>query len=123
MLNVKRNFVRYISHEIRTPLNTVAMGIQYVKASMIDRSTGSLKNDICADEVCSMLEDVHESCNIAVEILNNILTYDKLESGNLVLTKQTVLARTFLSDALRPFCIQVEKKIVLSVFLLLKVCL
>ena len=111
MLNVKRNFVRYISHEIRTPLNTVAMGIQYLKSSIIDRSTGSLKSNICAEEVCSMLEDVHESCDIAVEILNNILTYDKLESGNLVLSKQTVLARTFLIDALKPFCIQVVKYI------------
>ena len=105
MLNVKRNFVRYISHEIRTPLNTVAMGLQYVQSSLdcgnpVGLSPAQL-------ETCSMLKEVEYSCDAAIQILNSILTYDKLESGNLVLSTQAVCVKPLIVAALKPFAIEV----------------
>lgn len=109
MLVVKRNFVRYISHEIRTPLNTISMGIQYVRRALGEVSESNL--DI--SELNDMLNDVSESCNIAIEILNSILTYDKLECGDLVLNTETIKAFNLIRDSLHPFEIQVCKKLCL----------
>ena len=106
MLNVKRNFVRYISHEIRTPLNTVAMGLQYVQSSL-DGGSGGDSSPAQAAETIAMLKEVEHSCDAAIQILNSILTYDKLESGNLVLSTRTVPAQSLLVTALRPFSIEV----------------
>ena len=38
VLELKRRFVRFICHEIRTPLNVVCMGLELLKAELIDRT-------------------------------------------------------------------------------------
>ena len=108
MLKVKRNFVRYISHEIRTPLNTVAMGLQYVQ-STLEGEGGGEESSAAQMEACAMLKEVEYSCDAAIQILNSILTYDKLESGDLVLSRKAVLASPLILSALKPFAIQVTR--------------
>ena len=102
---VKRNFVRYISHEIRTPLNTVSMGIELVQKTLSTKINDAAQN--IQDEAITLLEEVALSCNIAIGILNSILTYDKLESGDLQLSKKKVFADSIITSSCRPFSVQV----------------
>lgn len=97
---MKRNFVRFISHEIRTPLNTVSMGLQLVISDMEEKiASNSLNREqtttdpvVIVNELINdtktrlnMVKQSNESCEIAIDILNDILTYDKLDSKDLVL--------------------------------------
>jgi signal transduction histidine kinase len=72
-LEVKRNFVRYIGHEIRTPLNTVCMGLELVETK--------LKDIDVSEDVFEDLVELKVSVDTAVYILNDLLAYEKLESG------------------------------------------
>ena len=99
-LDIKRMFIRYISHEIRTPLNTVCLGLKFMfdDFNSHGESRSRLEN----------LSDIRESCDTAVNILNELLTLDKLESGILMLEKKPLLAWSFISEVVRPFVVQVR---------------
>ena len=90
-------FVRYIAHEVRTPLNTAIMGLQVL--------TDELRNATadCQDTVFV----VRDSCKIAVEVLNELLTFDKLESGTLLFEKSTIKALSLIQQTVKPFTVQV----------------
>ena len=100
--------MRYISHEIRTPLNTISMGTSYAKSTLLERK-GAFGDDGQEGilEICSILNDIEESCTVAVCTLNNILAYDKLESGEMKLEKQIAPVCPFIKSTLKPFEVQV----------------
>ena len=52
-------------------------------------------------EHCETLLDVQSACRIAVEILNDLLCFDKLESGILEMHKHDVPAITFIEDCVK----------------------
>jgi signal transduction histidine kinase len=98
MLESKKQFVRYISHEIRTPLNTVFMGIQLASKQLTQNNV---------EDVGSILHDVEESCVTAVDILNDILLYDKIEDGRMELDKSDISARNLVKSVADLFIVQV----------------
>jgi signal transduction histidine kinase len=98
MLQSKKNFVRYISHEIRTPLNTVFMGIQLARKQHAESNHA---------DVAEILKDVEESCVTAVEILNDILLYDRIEDGRMTLEKVTISAHKLVKNVADHFVVQV----------------
>jgi signal transduction histidine kinase len=98
MLESKKNFVRYISHEIRTPLNTVFMGIQLARKQLAQNNPA---------DASSILHDVEESCVTAVDILNDILLYDKIEDGRMELDKTVVTAHKLVKSVADLFVVQV----------------
>ena len=92
-------FMRYISHEIRTPLNIVFLGLK------------SLEDDIkaCDTANCiSTLHDIKGSCQIALQVLNDMLMYDKIQSGLLVLELENLNPWEFLQNTYSPFLLQVS---------------
>jgi signal transduction histidine kinase len=131
-LKAKRNFVKYVSHEVRTPLNTVYMGLQLCIKSLQQRQQqqqqqqGScLQEEIEEnamrrvthsesatgdDEVMLLLVDINASCYIAINVLNELLLYDKMEDGNMQLEKTRVLVKEFLARCIHPFGVQVGKQ-------------
>jgi signal transduction histidine kinase/ActR/RegA family two-component response regulator len=67
------------------------------------------------------LLDVQTACRIAVEILNDLLCFDKLESGILELHKHEVPVNSFISDCVNMFGSQArEAGVTLSNFSLIK---
>ena len=92
-------FIRYISHEIRTPLNTVFLGLKLLQDDFV-RSN----DDVSRVET---VKDIKESCDIAINILNELLMFDKLESGILKLELKKVSPWTFVNDVIKPFFVQV----------------
>ena len=103
LLDAKRQFVRFISHEVRTPLNSVCMGLTLLQEE-IARSLGfnSTEAMLDADEETRLAaakkngkegsecwfhlaHEVQTNAQSSVDVLNDLLNYDKIESGTLML--------------------------------------
>jgi signal transduction histidine kinase len=98
-LEFRRMFVRYISHEIRTPMNTVKMGLELL--------TEELPHYDLPPDVIGYLSDSTASCNIAIEVLNDLLTLDKLENNALQLEMIELEVVPFVNRTIQPFYVQV----------------
>jgi len=97
-------FVRYVSHEIRTPLNTVFLGLKLLKQEIHKIELFDIQHN---DNITVTLDDIQTSCNISLEILNDLLLYDKIESGILVLDKVDTNIRALVQETVHSFNIQV----------------
>lgn len=104
-LRMKRNFVRHVSHEIRTPLSTVFSGLELiaVKLNKLQVSHG-------VAEVLDDIQDVSSSCDAALLIVNDLLSYEKLDSGLMTLETLTVFAVPFIGKSIAPFRLMSESK-------------
>ena len=105
IISTKQAYVRYISHEMRTPMNTVHMGIQFC----IDQIPENTINEKEIEYRKSLLE-VNNACEVALEILNDLLLYDKLQNGQLTLHKEEVNALDFVTNCLSMFTVQIKAK-------------
>jgi hypothetical protein len=76
----RQAFIRYISHEIRTPLNTVFLGLEYVTSAL--KEIPSRKWDTSVEPIIDTVTDIYCSCEIALSILNDLLTFDKMEGDS-----------------------------------------
>jgi hypothetical protein len=92
ILDTKRRFVRFISHEIRTPLNTVRLGMKLFETELVTVGASILKASpaevvsVIAGALTSwkqLVDDVLTNSETAVEVLDDLLNYDKIEVGNL----------------------------------------
>eukprot|EP01041_Mallomonas_annulata_P003145 gene3145-6186_t len=101
VLELKKSFIRTNTHEIRTPLNTAFLGLELLRQVLIDARIGK---DV------EMLDDIKEACNIALELVNDMLTYDKMEDGILALEKAPVSIWHVVRKAIKPFFIQARQK-------------
>lgn len=103
LLDSKKSYVRYISHELRTPLNTTFLGMRLLitefKRSDDPRDLGYFET----------LNDMSLSCNAALDILNDLLCFEKLESGILDLHKQDVLIVPFIQECVNMFAVQAKE--------------
>jgi signal transduction histidine kinase len=97
LLNAKKQYVRYISHELRTPLNAAFMGLTLLADDLKNRTS---PRDVARYEnVC----DVQLSCSTALDTLNDLLTFEKLESGILTLHKEELNAMEFIAESVNIF--------------------
>ena len=101
LLTAKRQFVRYVSHEVRTPLNSVCMGLTLLQeeialslgfTSIEDMTTATEKKRLLRskcdgkdNEWFQLAGEVHTNAQSSVDVLNDLLNYDKIESGTLSL--------------------------------------
>ena len=89
----------------RTPLNIVVMGLR-----LLD---DQVREDRDNPEIPATIAELRQSCAAAVEILNGLLDYEKLESGLMVCEKSLVSdAEAFLLSAIRPFQLSATVKAV-----------
>jgi signal transduction histidine kinase/CheY-like chemotaxis protein len=124
ILEVKRRFVRFISHEIRTPLNTVCMGLELLESELQDAGNNDTLEVIDQNENMteedrafwhSVTIDIKENAHIAVTVLNDLLHYDKIETGTLKLELGKVPIWDFVATAVAHFQLQaVNKKVELK---------
>eukprot|EP00956_Cyclotella_meneghiniana_P015923 scaffold24778_cov67-Cyclotella_meneghiniana.AAC.3 len=73
LLEAKRRFIRYVSHEVRTPINACLMGLNIVHHEEKD------------PEMKNLLQEIQNSANSAVLVLNEVLQYDKIEQRTLTI--------------------------------------
>ena len=77
LIEAKKNYVRYISHELRTPLSAANAGLQMLHAEL----SASASTNPVDEERLDTLSDVCSAIQTTVEILNDLLTFEKMESG------------------------------------------
>ena len=69
ILELKREFVRYVSHEIRSPLNVVHAGLELLRADLA--AGGALSSTL------SLLQDIFFASSAAIDMLQ----YEHIDSG------------------------------------------
>jgi len=123
VLETKRRFVRFISHEIRTPLNAVHLGLEALTAELakvLDQMVNpNPNNSVCSDAAnCinimrSWLELTAEmmgNSESAVDVLNDLLNYDKIEMGTLYLDFSAVCIWDVVQTNVAVFHNQIKQK-------------
>ena len=105
LLDSKKSYVRYISHELRTPMNVALLGVALSRNDVKENA-----NPDWGDGVVETLEDVELACSTAVNILNDLLSFEKMESGILELHKEPIVVLSFVNDCVRIFSLQAREK-------------
>ena len=102
---MKTAYVRFISHELRTPLNSVFMGMQL----SIDQIPEDTQEPVELERR-ETLVDTKSACGAALDILNELLLFDKLETGALVPNKLPVPVSELVEDSIKMFSVQAREK-------------
>jgi signal transduction histidine kinase len=55
------------------------------------------------DEIFETTDMVKQACNVALETLNDALTFDKIDENKLVLEKESINPISFVEDVIKPF--------------------
>eukprot|EP00597_Dinobryon_sp_UTEXLB2267_P001423 CAMPEP_0170066180 /NCGR_PEP_ID=MMETSP0019_2-20121128/5969_1 /TAXON_ID=98059 /ORGANISM="Dinobryon sp., Strain UTEXLB2267" /LENGTH=549 /DNA_ID=CAMNT_0010273195 /DNA_START=444 /DNA_END=2089 /DNA_ORIENTATION=+ len=100
-LEMKQAFVRYLSHEMRTPVNIALVGLGIHQQYLMDQN----KLDAECNET---LSDIKGAIVVALETLNEVLTYEKLYSKVMVLEKSLEEPRAFISNSLNLFKVSAQ---------------
>ena len=107
----RQAFMRYISHEIRTPLNTVFLGMAFVRSSLEHLIKSNYSKDIIEIGILSeTVDDMSNSCQAALAILNDLLTFDKIDSGQMQIELEETHPWLYFYSAVRPFGVQARQK-------------
>eukprot|EP00599_Poterioochromonas_sp_BG-1_P014558 CAMPEP_0173158428 /NCGR_PEP_ID=MMETSP1105-20130129/16334_1 /TAXON_ID=2985 /ORGANISM="Ochromonas sp., Strain BG-1" /LENGTH=706 /DNA_ID=CAMNT_0014076321 /DNA_START=684 /DNA_END=2804 /DNA_ORIENTATION=+ len=101
-LRTKRAFVRYVSHEIRSPLNIALLGLKFVNEQVKD----SIMHEKHAVE--EALTEIRNSCDVAVDILNDLLLYEKFDDGIFTLAKNELRISDYFADAVNVYRVQAK---------------
>jgi hypothetical protein len=119
VLDTKRRFVRFISHEIRTPLNTVRLGMKLLEVEIANFA--KLLPFTSAEDLAILIsktlmawkdlaDEVIESSESAVEVLNDLLNYDKIEIGTMKLDFSYFDIRGLLEKTVTAMQVQAQQK-------------
>ena len=103
----KEAFVRYISHEIRTPLNTVFLGMSFIKSELIN--IAPLVSEY-VDPIIETVNEVNNCCEVALSIVNDMLTFDRLKEGMMSLELKETEIEWYIKDTVKLFDIQARAK-------------
>ena len=106
LLDAKKSYVRYISHEMRTPLNAATLGLNMVVTQMKKKRRPTQAEQ----ELVETLSDIRLACSTAVDILNDLLSFEKLESGILDLHRENISALKFMKEGIVMFSAQAKEK-------------
>lgn len=113
LLEAKRNFIRFVSHEVRTPLNSVCMGLMLMREEF-ENAKKKLKRGSTSIEGLSewqgVTDEILGSAQNAVDVLNDLLNYDKITTGSLKLELSVLDADYLMDHAKKEFKLQAAKK-------------
>ncbi len=84
--SAKSNFLANMSHEIRTPLNAI---LGFSELLLNEDSLGKNREEV---------EDIRDSSNTLLTIVNDILDISKIESGRMELVEEDVRFRDFFKN-------------------------
>ena len=75
LIEAKKTYVRYISHELRTPLSAANAGLQMLQEEL----TSTASTNPVDEERLDTLNDVCSAIATTVDILNDLLMFEKME--------------------------------------------
>ncbi|SHG79612.1 PAS domain-containing sensor histidine kinase [Marivita hallyeonensis] len=88
--HLKLSSVSTVSHELRTPLTSIKGALRLIESGAM----GSLN-----PEVSKLINVAHRNSDRLLAIVNDILTLEKLHSGDLMISPEDVDLRALLNDA------------------------
>ena len=128
LLDSKRRFVRFVSHEVRTPLHSVFMGLT-VMQDEIAVSLGYKSSDDfleCIEENkqlvaqselqqhasmwLTLVQDIQSNAQSSIDVLNDLLNYDKVETGTLSLELTILSMWKLIEKTTNEFVLPATKK-------------
>jgi two-component system cell cycle sensor histidine kinase PleC len=89
----KSKFLANMSHELRTPLNAIIGFSEIMQAGMF--------GPIGADKYREYCDDIHQSGQYLLDVINDILDMSKIEAGRIRLDRENLELEPFLDDAMR----------------------
>ena len=92
-LEMKRVFVRSVSHEVRTPLNVLMNGVQVLQNNLT----------ACDPVIQDIIEEMRLACSIAVGVLSDLLTYEKIDASNFAVDLRETEAEDIVVDSVALF--------------------
>jgi signal transduction histidine kinase len=104
----RQAFIRYISHEIRTPLNTVFLGLEFVTSELLNWNSPKLKSQVLP--ILETVNDIRSSCQISLSILDDLLTFDKMEGGKMTLELKYLNCCSFIAAVAKPFQVNARER-------------
>jgi hypothetical protein len=120
LLEAKRKFVRFVSHEVRTPLNSVCMGLalmeEEIRSALAIDSNDSpvlIKKKLDEDhavEWLSLATEILQNAQSSVDVLNDLLNYDKVERGTLKLELSLISIWNLIENTTNEFKLPATKK-------------
>ena len=115
VMQAKRKYMRFVSHEIRSPLNAVCIGVALLKeeierAIALNKSPNSDSAANAFEKWQAVLEDMSTSALSSVHVLNELLHYDKIESGTLSLDLSMVSVWDMLLSSSSEFKLSAKSK-------------
>ena len=103
----KDKFFSIISHDLKNPLSTV-IGF----SELLDNNFASLDND----DIKKFIHYIHESSKFSVEILNDLLTWSRIQGGSLKSEKTNCNLSQILSSNIEGHIPQAQAKNILFSF-------
>ncbi len=95
----KMRFLANMSHEIRTPMNAIC-GMAEL----------TLRNNSLPDDVRENTESIQNAGKVLISVVNDILDYSKMESGNLEIIPVTYSFSKLINDVLNMMEIRIDDK-------------
>lgn len=95
----QENFLASMSHEVRTPLNTI-----------VGLSTSLEENPKCPSEMKQDLQDIVTSSYNLLEMFNNVIDINEIETGTLKLQNEKYTVRESINEVINNHKIKLNKK-------------
>lgn len=100
--SAKSEFLANISHELRTPLNAI-IGFSEIMRTGVFGNLGS-------DKYLEYCNDIHDSGNFLLAVINDILQMSKIEAGRLTLNFEKIDIGDIVREAFRVMSVDVMDK-------------
>jgi len=97
----KTNFIATVSHELKTPLSSIKMSAKL----LTDNRIGNLNT-----EQHELLKSITEDANRLLKITGELLNMSQVETGNIQLKIQPVVAQEIVEEAIQAVQIQAQEK-------------
>ena len=131
LLQAKRHFMRFVSHEVRTPLNAVCLGLSLLQdeirqtfdhnknedshnkqtplfSTPIDNKLEKLETHM--QEWLVLTQEICDSAESSVAVLNDLLNYDKIQMGNFTLELTVFPILSLIQHVFKEFRLSAKKK-------------
>jgi signal transduction histidine kinase len=124
--------MRFVSHEVRTPLNSVNMGLMLLQEELTTMFSGNVdpkhdpslpviatlgsqevkgcETDLMvhakkeqAQDILNLSRQILGSATNAIDVLNDVLNYDKIETGQLQLEKSVLDIWSLIDSVMHEF--------------------
>jgi signal transduction histidine kinase len=99
VLQTKVTYVRRLSHEVRTPLQVIYSGLQLIL---------SRKRAEVSHGVLGVLEEMRQSCLDGMGILDDLLSYERLDAGTMTLEREALPVTELVRQSMRDFSVHAE---------------